>query len=50
MSDSALTEAIAATISSQVAAHQAQMAAEYAAQEQALLDRIGALEVKVGGA
>jgi hypothetical protein len=46
LTDAALTDAIAATINAQMAAHQAQMAAEYAAQEQALLDRIGALEAK----
>lgn len=45
--DDALTEAIAATINSQVAAHQSQLAAEIAAQEQGLLDRIGALETKL---
>ena len=47
MGDEALTAAIAATISSQVAAHQAQMAAEFAAQEQVLLDRVAALETKL---
>ena len=45
--EDALTAAIAATISSQVAAHQAQMAAEFAAQEQLLLDRVAALESKL---
>ena len=46
--EDALTAAIAKTISSQVAAVQQQVAAEYAAEEQKLLDRIGALESKLG--
>ena len=48
LGDEALAAAISATISSQVAALQQGMAAEYAAQEQYLLDRIAALEAKVG--
>jgi len=47
LDDEALTAAISATISAQLAAHQSQMMAEYAAEEQRLLDRIGALEVKL---
>jgi len=43
----ALTDAIAATINSQVEGHQQQLAAEFAAQEQVLLDRIAALETKI---
>jgi hypothetical protein len=46
-SNDALTEAIAATINSQVEAHQQQLAAEFAAKEQTLLNRIGVLESKV---
>ena len=46
-SNDALTDAISATINSQVAAHQSQLAAEFAAQEQTLLDRIGTLETKL---
>jgi len=48
LDDEQLTAAIAATISAQVAAIQSNMAGEYAAQEQALLDRIAALETKLG--
>jgi len=47
LDDEALTAAIGATISAQLAAHQSQMMAEYAAEEQRLLDRIGALEMKL---
>ena len=47
LDDEELTAAIAATVSSQVAALQSKMAADYAAQEQQLLDRIAALEAKV---
>ena len=43
----ALTEAIAATINSQVAAHQEQLSAEFQHQEQLLLDRVAALETKL---
>jgi hypothetical protein len=48
LEDDALTAAISATISDQVARLQTAMAAEYAAKEQQLLDRIAALETKVG--
>ena len=46
LEDEALTAAIAATVSAQVAAVQQNMAAEYAAQEQQVLDRIAALEAQ----
>ena len=46
LGDEQLTEAISATIAEQAAAVQQQMAAEYAAQEQALLERIAALEAR----
>uniref|UniRef100_A0A7S2E3V6 Uncharacterized protein n=1 Tax=Haptolina brevifila TaxID=156173 RepID=A0A7S2E3V6_9EUKA len=47
LDDEELTAAIAATINAQVAALQSKMTAEYAAQEQQLLDRIASLEAKV---
>jgi len=47
LDDAELTAAIAATINAQVAALQSKMTAEYAAQEQQLLDRIATLEAKV---
>ena len=47
LADADLTAAITATINSQVAAHSAQLAAEYADQEQKLLNRIGELELKL---
>ena len=46
-SDDVLTEAISATINSQVAAHQSQLAAEIAAKDQLLLDKLASLESKL---
>ena len=47
LQDEALTAAIAATIEAQVAALKQNMAAEYAEQEQAVLDRIKQLEARL---
>ena len=48
LADPELAEALKATISAQVASLHKSMAAQYASDEQVLLDRIAALEAKVG--